>query len=345
MNSRRRSPSQFTDEAIDALGTALFAVDIDLVGSRPGPPFDATVDVAVDGQPFAIALARKAYCTGQTVRQLLDQADRSGGRGLHLLVADRMTAEARDLLTDAGWSWLDRRGQLHLHWPTVRVDREVAPSVPLVRNSSAELAIRGRSGVTVAYWLLAHPDRSLSPTGHRSELALAPSSISTAVRRLSAAGLLDDNGHALVPELFWELANVWRPDHAWLAGTPMAADHSKPDHDGTAWRRSGSAAAAAWGAPIVTTGGGPVELYVAGPVELSIARRRHGAAGPGTGAAVLAVAPTGLVLADTGVDRDIPTVDGWMVAPKLAIALDLARDRGRGREILAEWNDRDALWR
>ena len=344
MSSRRRHPEQVTEEAVDALGVALQTVEIDLSGLQPGTPFDAIVDARVDDRSFTIIVEHKAYCTGQTARQLIARADRSPIKGLPMLVADRMTAEARALLTDAGWSWLDRRGHLHLRWPTVRVDLKVTPSVPPAGTARMEPTMSGRSGVTVAYWLLEHPDRSLSPTGQRSELMLAPSSISTAVRRLSKAGLLDDDGHALTPELFWELANAWHPERSWLAGTPMPSEHSSPDLDGTAWWLSGTAAAAAWGAPVVTTPSGPVELYVAGPVELSIARRRYGAADSGAGTTVLAVAPIRLALTSTGAADNVPTVDGWSVAPKLTVALDLAQDRGRGREILAQWNDRDAVW-
>ena len=344
MHALRRNQDQLVNEAVDALGAALQAVEIDLLGYRPGPPLDATVDVAVNDRTFTVALEHKAYCTGQAARQLIATTDRKAVEGLPLVVADRITAEARDLLSDAGWSWLDRRGRLHVHWPTVRVDLDVAPSVPSATTVSTEPAISGRSGITVAYWLLRHPDRALSPTGQRSELTLAPSSISTAVHRLSDAGLVDDAGRAMVPELFWKLAAAWRTDRAWLARTPTPADHSSPDLDGTTWRRSGSAAAAAWGAPLVTTGSGPVELYVGGPVELSIARRRYGAADPGTGTTVLSVPPTTLVLAGTDAADDVPVVDGWAVAPMLAVALDLAQDRGRGREILAEWDHPGAVW-
>ena len=344
MVRQRRSSDQLTHEAVDALGAALETVEIELSDSWPGGSFDAIADVVVDNRSFTIAVEHRAYCTGQTAHELIAKAGHQTLEGLPMVVADRMTAEARTLLTDAGWSWFDRRGHLHLRWPAVRVDQEVEAPTPSVGTAHVGSPIRGRSGVTAAYWLLQHPDRALSPTGQRSELSLAPSSISTAVRRISDAGLVDDKGHAMVPELFWELATVWRSERAWLATTPIPADHSSSDVDGTTWRRSGSAAAAAWGAPVVTTGGGPVELYVMGPVELSIARRRYGGADPGTGTAVLSVPPTTLVLASRGAANELPMIDGWSVAPRLAVALDLAQDRGRGREILAEWNHHDAVW-
>jgi hypothetical protein len=97
-----------------------------------------------------------------------------------------------------------------------------------------------------------------------------------------------------------------------------------------------------YGAPVVTPGGEAQELYVPGPVEVSIAVRRYGAAQPGVGAAVIAVAPVAAVVAS---EPDLPEIDGWPVAPKLAVALDLAQDRARGREILQGWDAPDAVWR
>jgi hypothetical protein len=38
-------------------------------------------------------------------------------------------------------------------------------------------------------------------------------------------------------------------------------------------------------------------------------------------------------------------VEGWPAAPLVAVALDLAQDAGRGREILRDWKEGDGLWR
>ena len=173
-----------------------------------------------------------------------------------------------------------------------------------------------------------------------------PSTISTAVRRLIDTGVVDEDGNGLFPELFWELAGVWRTERRWLASAPDPRLERSADRGAQAWRRSGSVAAIAYGAPIVTAGGEPLELYVPGPVNVSIAVRRHGAAEPGKGPAVITVAPTTAVTAGLDDDDpDPPELDGWLAAPVLAVALDLAQDRARGREILTDWDHPDAVWR
>jgi hypothetical protein len=344
MTGTRRTPEASTADGLDALGAALEACHIVVRTEHAGGAFDAVVDVLVDDRPLTLAVEVKAYGTGAVARQVMSGRPGVGAGVIPVLVAERITTEARELLTEAGWSWLDRRGRLHLHGPAVRVDADV-PALRASEPATSGPAVKGRSGLTIAYWLLAHPGRSLSPTGDAAELRLAPSTISTVTRRLAEAGLLDDDRRALVPELFWELAAVWRADRASLATPPDPARHRNPDPAALIWRRAGSVAAAAWGAPMVTSEGGPIELYVPGPVDVSIARRRYGAAEAGAGAAVLTIAPATPVVAGVDSGHPVPVVDGWPVAPKLAVALDLAQDKARGREILADWADPDGVWR
>jgi hypothetical protein len=332
------------DDAIDALVASLESLDITVGPVRQQGQADVVLDVLVDDRTVTLLVQTKAYCTAQAARELIHRAGRPRPGVMPIVVAERITVDAREALTRAGWSWLDRRGRLHLRGPAIRVDEDVH----LRRRSEAPPpgpAISGRSGISVAYWLLAHPRESLSPTGHRRELRLAPSTVSTSVRRLIEAGLVDEDKRALVPELFWELAAVWRADRTWLATAPDPSRHTDHDPHAPRWRRGGTAAAAAWGAPVVTGEGGPVELYVPGPVEVSIAARRYGVAEPGAGAAVLTVAPAAPVCAGPGDDPHQPDVGGWPVAPKLVAALDLAQDRARGREILDDWRDSGAVWR
>ena len=106
---------------------------------------------------------------------------------------------------------------------------------------------------------------------------------------------------------------------------------------------TGTAATMAYGAPLAAAGEGPLELYVTGPVELSIATRRYGAAASGAGAAVIAVPPTSLVT-ERNLDVVTPMIQRWPAAPLLAVALDLAQDKGRGREILEEWSAGRGIW-
>jgi hypothetical protein len=44
------------------------------------------------------------------------------------------------------------------------------------------------------------------------------------------------------------------------------------------------------------------------------------------------------ISAVSSVDGTLPLVDGWAAAPMLAVALDLAQDRARGREMLESRN-------
>jgi hypothetical protein len=291
---------------------------------------------------FEMVVEVVSYCTGEAAHRLIARAGPLADMP-NLLVADKITAEAQRVLTDAGWSWLDRRGRLHLSAPGVRIDQPV-PAAERGSASPAGPAIAGRSGITVAYWLCAHPREHLSPNGDRHDLGLAPSSISTSVRRLAEAGLVDETGAAVAPELFWELAAVWRTERTWLILPPEPGpDHVPQDPLESSWRMTGTAAAVAYGAPITAAGAGPLDLYVNGPVEVSIATRRYGAAAPGSGSAIIAVPPTSMVNKRRE-DEVVPIVAGWPAAPLVAVALDMAQDAGRGREILEVWDAGYGIW-
>ncbi|HVM63763.1 MAG TPA: hypothetical protein VMU14_02800 [Acidimicrobiales bacterium] len=317
--------------AVDAAAHALRAAGVD---AAPRP--DA-VSFSLDGVGHSLRIEPVAYCTGQRARELVATVGRPT-----LVVSEKITAEGRTVLSDAGWSWLDRRGRLHLRAPGVRVDVEVPSDLQVREVMRPDRVITGRSGLTIAYWLCQHPGASLSPTKDATSLALAPSTISTTVRRFTAAGLVDDGGAAVLPELFWELASAWRPERTWLLAVPEPPPRSGRDEEAPSWRRSGTSAALAYGAPLVATAGEPVELYVVGPVEISIAVREYGAAKPGHGLATVAVPPVSAVVA---ADRTLPLVGGWPAAPRLTVALDLALDRARGREVLESWSTPDAVWR
>jgi hypothetical protein len=338
MARTRTTPGALEAQAVDAAVAALRVADIEVAE----PTHQALLKARVDGRSLSITVVAVSYCTGQRARELVQRQSARPG-AVHLVVADRVTAEARAVLGDARWSWLDRRGQLHLRGPGVRVDLQVE-GLEAPTASRADPPIAGRSGITVAYWLCAHPGQSLSPTRSAPQLRLAPSTISTSVRRLADAGLVDDDGAGVFPELFWELADAWPVERTWLIAPPDPANHTSPDPKAPRWRRTGTAAAAAYGAPVVSTAGGPIELYVAGPVEVSVAVRRHGRAEPGTGAAAIAVAPVSEVVAGPA-DNDAPVLDGWLAAPVLTVALDLAQDRARGREILNDWSIDNAVWK
>ncbi|HET9692567.1 MAG TPA: hypothetical protein VFP61_15570 [Acidimicrobiales bacterium] len=319
-----------------ALASALERLAIDVVVDDGSSDH---ISIVMDGRRLTFTIRAVAYCTASVADGLVKMGSRSRAT---VLVADQVTADARSRLTEAGWSWLDRRGRLHLHAPGVWVDVEI-PAIERPGPGRPLAPIAGRGGLAVAYWLCAHPDEHISPNRHAAELGIAPSTISTAVSRLRGAGLVDGSARGVVPELFWELADAWPVERTWLIEPPRVEGHTPADPLQPRWKRSGTAAAAAYGAPVVTRSSGTLELYATGPVEVSIAARQYGEAQPGGGAASVAVAP---VAAVTTVPGDpAPLVDGWPAAPLLTVALDLAQDRSRGREILTEWKIADAPWR
>jgi len=338
----RTSASDLEASAAAALLRALEHVGLD-VGAPSGRGPDTVLVARIDGREVLIVVEAKAYGTGAQVADAVARTATVPGQ-VPLLVADKITAEARDRLKDAGWSWFDRRGRLHLTAAGIRVDVDV-PADPRVGLTPTQAdPIGGPGGLAVAYWLCAHPGQPVSPTRLTSSLGFAPSTISTAHRRLANAGLVGSNGAGLFPELFWELAGAWRPERVWVA-TPPDPQPRPADAGSPRWRRTGTAAAVAYGAPVVSTRDDPVELYLPGPVEISVVLRRHQAAEPGTGAASLAVAPVRAVTAAPEDGDEPPLLDGWSAAPLLAVALDLAKDRSRGREILEDWEISGAVWR
>lgn len=324
MPSNRTSADEMRALAIEdlvvALGTA--GLRIERMGKR-------SLKVQLDDARFDLDVIPVAYATGARADELMQEAHAEGH--VPVLVADRVTADAKDRLAEAGWGWLDRRGHLRLRSPGLLVDT----SVPATTRESRtpDEPIRGRAGIAIAYRLLTHPEEPVSTT--RSGLGFAPSTISEALTRLRAAGLVDDAGIAVTPELFWALAERWAPERTWLAEEP---DPTASDTVG--WCVTGTVGATELGAPVVSTGSTP-DLYVPGPVVVTIAARRYGVArDAGMAVASIAVAPAFEVTVGT---RE-PVSQRWPLAHPVAVALDLAQDRARGREILEDWSPPERVW-
>ncbi len=70
----------------------------------------AKVVLSREGGSLTAAVVRASQVTGARARELIG----SPCDGPVVVVADRITDDARSLLSAAGWSWLDLRGHLHL---------------------------------------------------------------------------------------------------------------------------------------------------------------------------------------------------------------------------------------
>jgi hypothetical protein len=340
----RRTSSQLLQDAVAGLLDALDAVRIDARfqgGDAHGP--DGLIIGTFDGRPFELIVEHTSYCTMARAEELIHRfSSFESGHAVPIVVADRVTADARMRLQFEGWSWLDlSAGQLFLRAPGIRILQPIEPARDRALAGPRRATISAGSGVTVAYWLCSHPGESLRPTRDAPKLGIAPSTISTAVGQLAAAGLVDRDGSGVFPELFWELASRWQPQRQWLAAVPPSQQLADR-YDARQWRLTGTAAAIAWGAPIAAGPDQVIELYVPGPAVLNTTARRYGVVPAGSGPAVVAVAPTSQIMREPEHARKLR---GWSVAPLIAVALDLATDRGRGREILQEWDHANGVWR
>ena len=104
---------------------------------------------------------------------------------------------------------------------------------------------------------------------------------------------------------------------------------------------AGTVGAAAWGAPMAIGSAFPPDFYVPSATEVRQATLRLGEAQRFEDrACTVAVAPTPLACVER-VDRASDEWGHWRFAYGLFAVLDLAQDRARGTEILADWQPKD----
>ena len=122
------------------------------------------------------------------------------------------------------------------------------------------------------------------------------------------------------------MADAWTP--SWR---PLG---SLPESDGNLFRLSGTLGAVWHMAPVAATADWPAELYVESHVELRSVLRSYGVPSGLPSAGRVAVCPSryGWSVPAQLLRHDFP------VANHVVVALDLAQDRGRGREILEDWD-------
>lgn len=325
---------------VGVLADALASAGLDITAARRGDS-DSDVVLELDGKVLVVEMK-----TAGTVRPgdvaALPQVT---GPAVQLLVADRIPQAARDALGALGWSWLDLRGHLRLRAPGVLIDCPVPPQETAPRPAA------GRAWREVAFALLAREDQVVGVRPLARLLGLSPASVSQQLSAMQAANLLDRHGRALVPELFWELAGRWRSEAVPLLREPLPGDpqslglglagsHGTPGIPvgPPGWALTGTRAAAAWGAPVAVTQDWPPDFLVPSTQQVARAQR------------VLRVSPDWSSRACTVATSPVRTVPRyeppdsqpapgthWLLAHPVAVALDLAQDRARGAEILADW--------
>lgn len=262
-----------------------------------------------------------------------------------VLVADTIPSATKAILRDHGWGWFDRRGELDLRVPGLIIHTtDLEPDPNRHGRAPAKDPIRGRAGFSVAACLLVEPGATPGVREMARAAKIAPSSASEALADLREASLLTAAGAALVPELFWTLADAWGPRRYLLAAIPPPGQRTRlafglDDLAEPGWAVGGTIAAAAWSAPVVVGSAAPPDFYVADEAELRAARRELGdASSADTAGCTLAVAPTRLVVCPRFAANAMTTSWlHWPIVHPLFAALDLAQDRARGVEILEGW--------
>lgn len=337
-------------EAVDALASALEAVDVkSRRSSDEGRPIDMVV-VTPAGDEVTIEVKRVSTVALETASRLSRDLPHEDGQDVvPLLVADRITREARRLLTDRGWGWLDLRGHLYLSAPGLLLNTEIEP---LRQRATRSDPLAGKAGLEVACLLLATPGERWSVRGAAREIGRSPSTVSEILSGLRDEDLLVGTHDVRHPDLFWRVADSWPYRRVFLVNSPdLGALASGPGSlnevlglgfgdlsSGTGWALTDTLAAATYGAPVSVRADHPSDWFVPSEATLKRARTLLGAAAEAGGAgASVRVAPVPEVCSGR-VDPAEWSNEYRPLAAPLFVALDLAQDRGRGREVLSAWD-------
>ena len=240
-----------------------------------------------------------------------------------MVVADRISADARQRLSDAGVAWLDRRGHLWIKVPGLYVNTDIprtgAPPPPRVVDISSG------TGFDVCIALLTSPDAPVGVNELARKIGRSPGRVSEILTALRREGLVEGGNRPAVPELFWDVADLWRPRWIALSTVPEPEPADR-------YRLSGTVGALVLGAPLAAGTNWP-QLYVADDADVAAIASAYGASA-GWPAAEIAVCPStyAMSLASTVSRNHFP------VATAVVVAFDLAQDKARGREILESWS-------
>jgi hypothetical protein len=319
----RTTGAELTAQATEALRDAFATVGLDARAAAEG-----TAQLVLEGPAGSLVVDVVAANTVDPGRLLALTADRPTDRTQHLvLVADRLIGPVPEALDELGWGYLDRRGHLRFQADGVFVNADIDPR-PRQRATPTE-PIAGRVAQGVALLMLMAPSSAFGTRELARALGASPSTVHDALGRLRAASLVDRGGQPLLPDLFWALADAWHVARTGVAALPT--DAANPPLE-MSLAQAGDRAAAHWGAPVVLRSGSTPDFYVP---AADLARTVR-LLGPATTepAGTVAPAPADALVREAATR---PADDGLPWVHPVVAALDLAQDRSRGQEILAEW--------
>ena len=325
-------------DAFEQLGidAQSFAADSDRSGHLAIDPARTNVIVEVK---------YRSLVSDDVAERLLTQGTSPGS--VLLVVGERVTEAGRTALTSAGAGFFDMRGRLALRAHRLVIDAEVSP---VAERAARTHALNGKAGLEVATAVLLDPRRRPAVRELARELNRSVSTVSDVLAALRRDDFLDAKNNLRGTQLFWQVEQRWTATRVQLASVPMPGDASVAkalrlgldDLERPGWALTDSAAAAAYGAPLGFRSDQVLDFFVP---DQSIVRRATTLLGTAVGGqaarATVRVAPVPAVV-DQRVDLDTNPVE-WPLARPLFVALDLASDAGRGREILDAWTP-DERW-
>lgn len=329
-----------------ALAIEAFA-ELGIEARRTGGAQDQHPDLTIEagGTDTPINIKALTLVTDDVATRLLNDA--KSRPSVLLVVGGRVTDAARRLLTSNGAGYLDLRGRLAIRTDRLVIDAEIEP---VKQRAARSAALSGRAGLEVATAVLLEPDRPRAVRELARDLGRSPSTVSDVLATLRRDGLLDTDNRLNDTDLFWAVVNSWPTARIPLASLPPRGMGPltnplklfKGEHD-VGWALTDTAAAAAYGAPVAFRSEQVLDFFV--PDE-SIVRRATtllgAASSAGAAPATIRVAPVPAAVRQR-VDLDTSPVE-FLLAHPLFVALDLAQDLGRGREILDAWTP-DHPWR
>ncbi len=324
---------QTYDEAAKALLQALRSLGVDVELKEGGHH----AVLSIGGVDLPVLVEPRAVMRPSEVPALR----RPPGGAAGVVVSDRVSEAARTLLRRQRWGWLDRRGHLRFWWPEGRIMIETElPAGAVRRPERAAANPFSPAGIAIAVDLLLEPDRAMKVRECAARLGISAGHVSLVLASMREQGLVDRTRRPLTPDLFWALAEHWKPEPVTLRRLPPAgvADGELAIAQ---WVLGGDVAATRWGAPIVLSDRYPPDLYVPTTSVMRLAVQRFGeAAVAEQRAALLRAAPTARII-DTAVKQR----GRWPLAHPVIVALDLAQDLSRGREALDAWTPPDGYQR
>jgi DNA-binding transcriptional ArsR family regulator len=300
------------------------------------------IDLVIEPGQTQVRVKHRALVTEDVAERLLAETPRSPGSVL-LVVGERVTKTARKLLTDHRAGYYDLRGHLALRSDNIVIDADVEP---VFGRAARTQALSGTAGLEVATALLMEPAAGIAVRELARRLGRAASTVSEVLAALRRSGLIDERHRVEGTELFWQVADRWSATRVYIAQLPVPGNYdtiTKPlrlgldDVESTSgWALTDSAAAMAYGAPLAVRTEQLLDFYVPDQATLRRATTLLGAAPSRTQArCAVRVAPVPAVCSHR-VDLATNPFE-WPLAHPLFVALDLAQDAGRGREILNAW--------